>query len=805
MRRLAALAAVLSIIGAGAAPALAAGSKSGRFRAQVGRAMGLVPAVGHDDLATGINFPAVYHGGTVMAGKVTVHTVFWAPAGYRFDGSPGPGIPGYIGLNQQFLGDVAHDSGSTSNAFSVLDQYGQNGVSGGYDIAYDPAADSIADTDPYPRRSAQCPSPSGTITCVTDPQIQAELSHVIATQDPSGVGLHDVWEIFLPPNVDECITAGVCGTNAFAGYHSLAATGGHEYVYAVIIDPLIEQPPIDGFDPQGNPEAEATIDTVAHETVEAITDPEGVGWMDSNGYEVGDKCENGPQEGTPLGYAPDGAPYNQVINGHQYAIQTMWSNDARGCVQASTASRDGLPLPVVDLRQFSSAVSGNAARARAGIAVHVTLLRGFSPVAQGSGATRADGAWGPILLRGSHGALHAVGDDRDAIVVSYGRGGPGPDLIATGSGGDPFSESGWTTWLDLDHGIFVDTRSVSVMPCGQVGVLTIRVNGRATASPLPFCQNQTDAARVATPYLSDGSRLQFTSEDNRAPSPLAYLGALVSMTISPGEPDSVGPVNSAGPFPFLSSGVPTCSVELRRQTASCSGLQPGSRYQLRRARGGARRFARADGGGVARFSGFPGQAALRGGDLLALRNGAGRVLTVLHIAHLRVSIKGNETLLSGGTCQPGDYYGKPFTHDPYSSGVGNPGATGLGVVCPDSGRARGLSTGAIAQTDDRSGGVTWTSLPQLTGEAPGNDAIVYGGFIAVAQTGITGAHGAVYSTGATVSLSIADAHGRTVYRTGNVGGGVHVGALPSGVYRATWVVRDVNGDTRTVLTRFVES
>jgi hypothetical protein len=210
---------------------------------------------------------------------------------------------------------------------------------------------------------------------------------------------------------------------------------------------------------------------------------------------------------------------------------------------------------------------------------------------------------------------------------------------------------------------------------------------------------------------------------------------------------------------------------------------------------------------VARFAAFPGRPGrpgVRGGDLLTLRNAAGRTLTALHVAHLRVAIKGAETLLAGGSCQPGQYYGAALTELPPSDQVGDPGATGLGVVCPASGRARGLSTRTMAQTDDLSGGVTSTSLPQLVGEAPGNDAIVSGGFTALAQTGITGAHRAVYSTGCSVSLTIASGR-HTVFRAGNVVHGAPVPPLAPGVYRATWVVRDVNGDTRTVLTRFVES
>ncbi len=114
--------------------------------------------------------------------------------------------------------------------------------------------------------------------------------------------------MLLPPNVDECITAGSCGTNTFAGYHEAMDRAGGVTIYGVIIDPIVEVVAGQGGDPEGNPDAEATIDTVAHETVEAITDPEGTGWEDPNGFEVGDKCEVGPQIGNPLGYAANGSP-----------------------------------------------------------------------------------------------------------------------------------------------------------------------------------------------------------------------------------------------------------------------------------------------------------------------------------------------------------------------------------------------------------------------------------------------------------------------------------------------------------------
>jgi hypothetical protein len=40
--------------------------------------------------------------------------------------------------------------------------------------------------------------------------------------------------------------------------------------------------------------------------------------------------------GNPLGTAPDGSPYNQVINGHFYWYQEEWSNLTHSCVQRLT-------------------------------------------------------------------------------------------------------------------------------------------------------------------------------------------------------------------------------------------------------------------------------------------------------------------------------------------------------------------------------------------------------------------------------------------------------------------------------------
>jgi len=164
-----------------------------------------------------------------MSGGVTLHTIFWAPPGYTFDS-------GYEALLKKFLTDSAADSGGTTNMYSVLrstaadrsrhrdrrqlldELLREHGLDGRQH-----ALPAVAD---------QCSSP-------TRHQLRYRRS------DPgrdrrgrasSERGLHNIWFVVLPPNVDECITAGVCGSNAFAGYHSLMDVAGGLTIYSVIIN-----------------------------------------------------------------------------------------------------------------------------------------------------------------------------------------------------------------------------------------------------------------------------------------------------------------------------------------------------------------------------------------------------------------------------------------------------------------------------------------------------------------------------------------------------------------------------------------
>jgi len=176
---------------------------------------------------------------------------------------------------------------------------------------------------------------------------------------------------------------------------------------------------------------------------------------------------------------------------------------------------------------------------------------------------------------------------------------------------------------------------------------------------------------------------------------------------------------------------------------------------------------------------------------------------------------GEQTVLAGGRCEPGEYYGSAIRTIPTSTGAGESssgargGAALTGEICPLSGDATKLSSKHIAQTDEFSGGQTQTEVPDVEDTSPIQGETVYGGFRAIAQSGLPGPNHTIVPTDASsrIAVSIARATGGPpVFTRRNVdtGGGVAVPALAPGSYRATWTLSDANGDTRTITTRFVE-
>ncbi|MCW3067460.1 MAG: hypothetical protein JWL67_85, partial [Solirubrobacterales bacterium] len=275
-----------------------------------------------------------YNGGPVMASN-TNYAFYWQPAG-------APAYPSdyRTGLNRYFT-DLAHDSGGTQNVDSISAQYNDTaGEFANYDSHF---AGAIVDTNPYPANGCKYAA-----ICLTDAQLQAELTKYV-TAHGLPTDLQHEYYMLKPPGVEDCFeaTGGECSAGStspiYCAYHgNIPLAGGGEIIYSN--DPYVNG--IEGCDDGNHPNgttADGTIEGgLSHEHNESITDPEpNNAWTDIGREtgEIGDKCatfEARSEYGTPLGKAPNGARYNQVINGHLYWYQQEWSNQHHRCLQRLT-------------------------------------------------------------------------------------------------------------------------------------------------------------------------------------------------------------------------------------------------------------------------------------------------------------------------------------------------------------------------------------------------------------------------------------------------------------------------------------
>lgn len=285
-----------------------------------------------------------YNGGAVMPSS-TDYLVFWSPKGL---GAYGSGkVPEYVSGLEQYIKDLAHDSGLHTNTDSVATQY--NDLTGAfvkYSVTF---GGGILDTDAYPK--SECPVNSPVIECVTDGQIQTELERFVSAHHLKTDLTHEYF-LLTPPHVEGCFnnnpkdSYGGCSAgerplslSGYCAYHS-ATTRSPLLIYAV--DPYVTG--INGCDDGNHPNgpSDGAIEGgLSHEHSESITDPlANDAWTNgagtNHGDEIGDQCDTAM--GKTLGKAPNGAKYNQKINGHFYWYQEEWSDQGHTCLQRFTLS-----------------------------------------------------------------------------------------------------------------------------------------------------------------------------------------------------------------------------------------------------------------------------------------------------------------------------------------------------------------------------------------------------------------------------------------------------------------------------------
>jgi hypothetical protein len=293
-----------------------------------------------------------YNDGPVMLTNTT-HIVFWAPSGYSYPS-------GYQALIERYLTDVAADSGDPTNTNSVSTQYYDLAGGTTNDIQYGSTyGGESTDTDSYPTATSTCASLEGSATaCLTGTQELDELDSFINSIGGSR-GFGDLWFLVLPPNVQTCFdNYSACGpygagqpnsagqTSEYCGYHTSFSggfSGTTNTIWANITYVDGAGTGCSGQQPNNNA-ADDAINDMDHEMNESITDPlpystsdpgtyngNNGGWWDANtnnGGEIGDQCNfvNGPKIGSTAS-----GTYDELINGHPYSVQTLWSNATNSC------------------------------------------------------------------------------------------------------------------------------------------------------------------------------------------------------------------------------------------------------------------------------------------------------------------------------------------------------------------------------------------------------------------------------------------------------------------------------------------
>lgn len=309
-----------------------------------------VPGAQRGDVSTAVaslarsqnasNQDVTYNGGPVLQ-RVSPYLVFWDPSQAAQISARSRQIL------EQYLTDVAADTGETDDTYGVGRQYYDKTGFADAGQTFSAAAQAISDGDPYPSSGCAATAPAYP-TCLTDAQVQTELEQLIADRGlPTGTGSSEtsapVYFVITPADVNICDSSLGCASSEFCSYHSSLTDGPSEVIYAVVpflpVTPDPKTCQTDGTavpqEPNGDA-ADVVVDDLSHESNEAITDPiTGTGWINgSSGDEAADLCQ---YTYAPLGGSEAGGTlYDQLINGDRYYTQTLWSNGDGSCEPAPT-------------------------------------------------------------------------------------------------------------------------------------------------------------------------------------------------------------------------------------------------------------------------------------------------------------------------------------------------------------------------------------------------------------------------------------------------------------------------------------
>ena len=156
----------------------------------------------------------------------------------------------------------------------------------------------------------------------------ARLQTVVATALSNGslpTDANGVYVVLTSSNITE--SSGFC--TRYCGFHTHATLSGVDIKYAFVGNP--DRCPAgceaQTTSPNGDSGADGMANVIAHETEEAITDPDLNAWFDASGNEDADKCNF---KFGPTSVAGNGSAFNQTFGGHNWLIQMEWENSRGG-------------------------------------------------------------------------------------------------------------------------------------------------------------------------------------------------------------------------------------------------------------------------------------------------------------------------------------------------------------------------------------------------------------------------------------------------------------------------------------------
>lgn len=264
-----------------------------------------------------------YYGGPVQHSPTT-YLIFWGPSWTTTDS-------GTAAVVESYFNDL-----SGSSFENILTQYYDSTNGAIANIENFSSANVYFDTSTPPTDNT-C---AGGVVNLTEPSVEdvslrQEVQNAIAARGWPSNGSNGVYLVYTPngdyingPGSMEC-NYPAYQNGGWCAYHDVFSASTSLLEYAAMPYPGSGCRLSDAgiTPPSGNVEGDSLVNLQSHEEFETITDPQLNAWIDSYGYEIGDKCAwVFPTSGSN----PNG--YTTLNNGGTFAMQMEYSNASRSCV-----------------------------------------------------------------------------------------------------------------------------------------------------------------------------------------------------------------------------------------------------------------------------------------------------------------------------------------------------------------------------------------------------------------------------------------------------------------------------------------